>query len=169
MRINSLFEGQRVRLTTVTDDDLPLLTRWYQDSVFHRLYDATPAYPHQQENRKQWLEERQKEKDAFIFALRTTDDNRFIGWAGIDGITWTHRSAWLSIAIGDPAKRGQGLGHEAMSLLLNFAFDELNLHRVQLTVFALTTRLPFVCMSIWDFGRKVSSESSWNVMANDTT
>jgi RimJ/RimL family protein N-acetyltransferase len=41
----------------------------------------------------------------------------------------------MSYCIGDPANRGQGYGYEATQLALAFAFHELNLHRVTLTVF----------------------------------
>jgi RimJ/RimL family protein N-acetyltransferase len=36
---------------------------------------------------------------------------------------------------------GKGYGYEAMQLVLRFAFDELNLHRVQLTVFSYNERV----------------------------
>ncbi len=35
---------------------------------------------------------------------------------------------------------GQGYGYEAMVLALNFAFNELNLHRLQLTVYSYNER-----------------------------
>jgi len=44
--------------------------------------------------------------------------------------------AELQIRIGDAADRGRGVGSEAVGLLLRFAFDDLNLQRVQLHVFA---------------------------------
>ena len=41
----------------------------------------------------------------------------------------------MSIGLGDSANWGKGYGNEATRLALGFAFNELNLHRVQLTVF----------------------------------
>ncbi len=59
--------------------------------------------------------------------------------------------AWLAIGIGERENWGKGIGGEAMTLALDFTFRELNLHRVQLTVFeyneraiALYERLGFV-------------------------
>ena len=46
----------------------------------------------------------------------------------------------VSIAIGEAKQWGKGYGYEAMQLVLRFAFDELNLHRVQLTVFCYNKR-----------------------------
>jgi RimJ/RimL family protein N-acetyltransferase len=79
-----------------------------------------------------------------------------IGAIDLDSIHWNNGSAWLGIAIGDPVNRGLGYGSEAMHMVLRFAFDELNLHRVQLTVFAynlhairLYERLGFVQEGVW--------------------
>ena len=46
----------------------------------------------------------------------------------------------VSIAIGEAKCRGKGYGYEVMQLVLRFAFDELNLHRIQLTVFSYNER-----------------------------
>ena len=63
-----------------------------------------------------------------------------MGFIEIDGILWTHGAGWLGIGIGEREHWGQGIGGEAMRLALNFAFNELNLHRIQLTVFAYNER-----------------------------
>jgi RimJ/RimL family protein N-acetyltransferase len=42
----------------------------------------------------------------------------------------------MGVGIGEPQYRGKGYGTEATQLLLKYAFHEINLHRVQLTVFA---------------------------------
>jgi RimJ/RimL family protein N-acetyltransferase len=136
----SLLHGKRLRLTALSKEDLPTITRWQYNNEFLRFFDALPAYPKNKAALEQWLEERQKEKDAFLFAVRPRNENTLLGYVELDGILWTHQVGWASIAIGDPAHWGQGFGTEAMQLLLAFAFDELNLHRVQLTVFSYNAR-----------------------------
>ena len=83
----------------------------------------------------QWLDDTHKANDVFLFAIRLLDSNALIGYVELDGILWTHRVSGVSIAIGEAKHWGQGYGYEVMPLVLRFAFDELNLHRVQLTVF----------------------------------
>jgi RimJ/RimL family protein N-acetyltransferase len=46
----------------------------------------------------------------------------------------------MSIAIGDRTNWGKGYGYEVAQLALAFAFDEINLHRVQATVFRYNER-----------------------------
>jgi RimJ/RimL family protein N-acetyltransferase len=134
--IDALLSGTRVRLTAFTPDDVAALARWYQDTAFLRLYDAEVAHPKNEKQVADLIAERQKSATAYIFAVRPLDGNDLVGYAEIDGILWSQGTGWLSIGIGDLAHRGQGYGTEAMQLLLRFAFDELNLRRVQLTVFS---------------------------------
>ncbi|MBW4486398.1 MAG: GNAT family N-acetyltransferase [Trichocoleus desertorum ATA4-8-CV12] len=139
--------GDRVRLTSWMPQDLPALARWYQQSDFLRLLDAQPAYPYSETFLGQWLEERQKSNQAFIFAVRpaspaapvVTTDDTLLGYVELDGILWNHQVSWISIAIGEE-HWGQGYGSAAMQLALTFAFEELNLHRIQLTVFSYNDR-----------------------------
>lgn len=51
-------------------------------------------------------------------------------------IKWASQTADLAIAIGRPEYRGKGYGRDALTLTLNYAFNELNLFRVGLSVLA---------------------------------
>jgi len=138
--IQDHLRGERLRLTALRTEDVPALARWWADGAFLRLFDADPAYPLNEKQLADKVEEWRKEPGTFMFAARPLDDERMVAFVELDGIVWSQRNAWLSIAIGDPADQGQGYGAEALRLLLRFAFDELNLYRVQLTVFSYNLR-----------------------------
>jgi RimJ/RimL family protein N-acetyltransferase len=67
-------------------------------------------------------------------------DDRLIGTVDLDDIDWVNRTAetgsWLTL----PGLRGQGLGTEAKHLLLEYAFDRLQLHVLMSTVWEPNTR-----------------------------
>lgn len=134
-----LLAGERVRLTAVEPGDLPLIARWYRDGRFNRLFDAEAAMPKTERAVAEHIENQQKSKTAFAFAIRPLEREDLLGYAEIDGIIWAQGAGWIAIAIGEAAQRGQGIGTDAMRLLLAFAFEELNLRRVQLTVFSYNT------------------------------
>lgn len=136
----NLLRGQKVRLTAVAKEDLPTITRWYEDAGFSRLFDAKPAVPKSETQWATWLEEQNKSKEAYLFAIRRLDKDTLIGYIEIDDILWAHQNCWLGIGLGDRTNWGQGYGREAMELILKFAFHELNLHRVQITVFSYNER-----------------------------
>ncbi|MCA9882939.1 MAG: GNAT family N-acetyltransferase [Anaerolineae bacterium] len=136
----NLFHGSSIRLTELSQEDIPVITRWYHHSAFGRLFDADPSYPRSQRHWKNWFDEEDKDKDTYLFAIRPLDNERLIGIITLDGILWSNQTAWLAIGIGDTANRGRGYGAEAMQLIINFGFSELNLYRLQLSVFEYNTR-----------------------------
>ena len=68
------------------------------------------------------------------------EGNRHIGNCGLEGTDPTNRNACFGIFIGEPDARCQGYGTEATKLLLEYGFQELNLHRIYLTVFSFNDR-----------------------------
>jgi RimJ/RimL family protein N-acetyltransferase len=140
MMLSNLLRGDKVRLTAFNPEDLPIVTRWYQNVLFMRLLDARVAAPQTQAQLQAAIEEQQKSNTTYLFAIRLLTDDALMGVIVLDSIDWTNGASWLGIAIGDEAHQNQGYGTEAVRLMLDFAFRELNLHRVQLTVFAYNPR-----------------------------
>ncbi len=134
--LTTLFDGARVRLTALRPDDAKTMAHWYEDGKFGRFFDTNPAAPRTESAVSKWLDSSERDKDSFALAIRLLYSDDLIGYIDVDGIQWTHRCGWLAMAIGDPANRRKGYGAEALALMLHFAFYELNLHRLQLTVFS---------------------------------
>ncbi|MBT3266812.1 GNAT family N-acetyltransferase [Candidatus Poribacteria bacterium] len=67
-------------------------------------------------------------------------DDRLVGFLALDGIRWTRGVCSLGVLIGRPEVWGRGCGSAAIQVPLAFAFDELNLHRVELAVFSYIQR-----------------------------
>ena len=137
--MNSLLIGKKVQLTTFQPADATTLATWQQDNAFLRLLDALPAYPKTETQLQAWIDSIPAQTRDYTFAIRRLDNKTLVGWVELDGIMWQHRVTGISIAIGDMVERGKGYGGEAMRLAIDFAFYELNLHRIQLTVFAYNT------------------------------
>ena len=136
MEEKNILRGEKVQLTAIRPEDGSVFAEWYQDAAFLRNYDSRPAMPRTAKDLAKIFEEEQERHDSFLFAVRLVETDRIIGLLQFDGVSWTHGASFVSIGIGETADRGQGYGREAMELALRFAFDELNLHRVCLTVFA---------------------------------
>jgi RimJ/RimL family protein N-acetyltransferase len=135
-----LFHGSQIRLTALTEDDLGAIAHWYQDPEFLRLYDSRPAHPKTETELGQWLTELRKDKSTFVFGVRRLEGQDLIGYLEVDGVDWQHGVCGLGLGFGDRANWGRGYGFEATKLALAFAFNELNMHRVQVTVFDYNTR-----------------------------
>lgn len=127
-------KGQQIALTPFEAADSPILFKWINERE-QVLFNA-PYRPVHEMQHETWFANVQRRPDMVIFAIRLLSDRRLIGTCQLHDIHPIHRSAELQIRIADVAARGGGCGTEAVRLLLEFAFDDLNLHRVFLHVFA---------------------------------
>lgn len=134
-----MLKGRLVRLAAPLDADFPALAAWHGDGDFLRQLDAEPAAPRTEAQlRKRWADKAATGYD-YYFTLRTLDDDRLVGYIGLSGILWNHGAAWLEMAVA-PGEQGRGFGGDGLAAALRFAFGELNLRRVQLTVFSDNAR-----------------------------
>jgi RimJ/RimL family protein N-acetyltransferase len=138
--LQPLLRGEKVRLTAFRSEDMETITGWYQDETFIRLLQSSPAMPLTEHEWKKFYEELPSLKNEFHFAVRPLEGDELLGWIGLDGVIWNHRTASVVIGFGEAKNREQGFGYDALSLLLRFAFEELNLHRVYLSVFEYNQR-----------------------------
>lgn len=67
-------------------------------------------------------------------------NGRLIGEIKLHSINLQDRRASMAIAIYDPGQLGKGYGSEAIRLLLQHAFTQLNLHRIGVRVLAFNER-----------------------------
>ena len=135
-----LLRGRQVWLSALAREDAAIIARWDTDADFLRLLDSSPAAPRTEDEVARWMENNRRAHDYYLFGIRLNGSDELIGWVELDGIQWTHQTCGLGIGIGSAAHRGQGYGAEALALTLDFAFRELNLHRVMLTVFSYNRR-----------------------------
>ena len=136
----NLFRGRSIRLTALTPGDLPVIAAWYEDAGFLRLYDSRPAYPMTEAELGKWLAAAAEDKSTFLFGVRALEGDDLLGYLELDGVDWQHGVCGMGLGFGLRANWGKGYGYEATQLGLSYAFDELNLHRIQVTVFSYNDR-----------------------------
>src|SRR5437870_1931466 len=133
-----MLKSARVALTPLTLADSPALWQWINDReqvLFNSAYKPVPEWEHQA-----WFDSIRQQENVFIFGIRIFETDQLIGSCQLHSINSVNRTAELQIRLGCPDERGKGYGTEAVRLLLQFAFTDLNLNRVYLHVFADNTR-----------------------------
>ncbi len=168
MITSNLLRGEKVRLMAVSTYDLSAITRWWNDPDFLRLYNSAPAVPRNDDQLSRRFDLSNTSPDVFLFAIRALAEDNLIGLLEFDGVDWSNRTTFVSIGIGDPAYRRQGYGRDAMQVGLRFAFHELNLHRVCLTVSVIMQR-PLLSMSTWASPAKARIANISSATAGGTT
>jgi len=133
-----MLKSAHIALKALRATDSPLLWQWIND---RELVSFNSSYkPVSEEQHQAWFEAIQQRADTFIFAIRLWETDQLIGSCQLHSINCVSRSAELQIRLGDAAEHGKGYGTEAVQLLLQFAFADLNLNRIYLHVFASNTR-----------------------------
>ena len=78
--------------------------------------------------------------NAQIFAIVDADSDKLIGNCSIFRINERNRKAEVGIFIGDKNYWSKGYGSEALSLLIDYGFNILNLNNIMLEVFSFNKR-----------------------------
>ncbi len=120
--------GQKVHLCIVLKAYLPLITKWINDpEVTRYLGSYMPQY---ERNEEQWLERLAEKKNTdMVFAL-VTKNGEMIGIMGLHQINSKDGTATTGALIGEKRFWGRGYGSEAKMLLLDYAFNTLNLRKI---------------------------------------
>jgi RimJ/RimL family protein N-acetyltransferase len=134
MMNNPFLIGPRLYLRPLEVEDAPRVCAWLNHPEVRRhLAREAPLARCAEEQFLRGLADR---KDELILLLVVREGDRPIGTIGLHRGGGTARARILGIAIGEPDCWGQGLGREAIDLVLEHAFQTLDLHRVELEVHA---------------------------------
>ena len=132
-------QAERIRLRPLQKADASLLYEWITDRTL--VIHNAPFWPVSESDHESWIESMMtKRSDLVIFVIEEIDSERTIGTCQLFNINWIHRSAELQIRIGDVTHQGKGFGTDAVRLLCEFGYADLNLHRIYLHVFASNQR-----------------------------
>lgn len=133
-----LFRGSLVRLVAEEPETMSkAFTRWNLDSEYFRMLDSAPQLMWSEKKWKEWLE-KDLEKDPsrdLLFGMRTLEDDRLIGFMALFDESWQHGDVLVAIAIGERDCWSKGYGTDAMRVMLDYVFNELNYRRLSLIVF----------------------------------
>ncbi|MFZ2489767.1 MAG: GNAT family protein [Anaerolineae bacterium] len=132
--------GNGVRLRALERSDVPIMTSWFNNpEVRSYLLMHEPMSLAKEEG---WFEALLASSNDFVYGIEAQVGDKwvYIGNTGLHRVDWVHRSAVFGIVIGEQAYWGKGYGTAATRALVGFAFNTLNLHRVQLDVFDFNVR-----------------------------
>jgi len=138
--MRNVLKGENIKLTSIRKEDIPLMEEWYNDVEFLRYYDMVPAMPRSGVQIEKMVDEHYNSTDKCMFAVRINEADKIIGVTGFNDIIWSNGTAMFYIGIGDKFYTSKGIGKEVMALMLDFGFNELNFHRIHLSVISYNER-----------------------------
>ncbi len=134
-----MLEGQLVRLRALEPSDAARAYNWINDREVTQY--LLMRYPMSLAAEQQYLEEAAKKNSFEDTRLAIeTKDGVHIGMCGLHRGRAEDRKATLGIMIGDKSYWSKGHGTDATLTLLHYAFEQLNMNRVDLHVFEFNDR-----------------------------
>lgn len=130
-----MLAGSLIRLRAIEMTDLDRYLEWVNDEEVMR-YVAALAFPISRGQEEEFVREAttRTRPPEIVYAIETLEERRHIGSLGLHRIGGLAHSTELGIMIGDKAYWDRGYGTDTIRTALRFAFRELNLNRVALSV-----------------------------------
>lgn len=138
-----MIAGEHVILRAFELEDVERCYRWMNDPNIVRTLKT--RYPIAFQNEQEWLEQAMHANHhERHFAIERKDDRAHIGNVSIHDIDWVSRNAWFGLFIGEPSAWNRGFGSDAISTVVRFAFDDMNLMKLRINVFDYNDRAKHV-------------------------
>jgi len=135
-----MLKGKKVILRSIRKNDINHFLKWCNDpEIVQNMYLYLPV---SEIAEKKWIEEIISSKNDVVFVIEINVKGKSIaiGNCAIKEINWKDRSAEIGIIIGEKKYRDKRYGSEALTLLINYAFNQLNLHRVWVAIFEFNNK-----------------------------
>ena len=110
------------------DLDGPYLD-WINDYSVTRFLEAG-LFPNTREGLEQYVRSVSQNPQNVMLAIIDKDTDKHIGNIKLGPINWIHRFADIGILIGEKGSWGKGYATEAIKLVVDYAFNKLNLHKL---------------------------------------
>lgn len=131
--------GEKIILRAVQQKDLEYFNIWRNDIEIKNQALLHP-FPVTKDLDEDWFNHVSRDKsNKTVFFTIIDKNSQVLGYTFLKEINWINRNSYLGIIIGDNKQRGKGLGKEALNLILDYTFFNLNLNKVLLEVISSNT------------------------------
>jgi len=130
-----MIKGKKVILRPLNSNDIVKIFQWHNSMNLKNLAMMHP-FPIPIELEREHFERQLKNIDnkTVLFGIDDIENKEFVGFTKIYNINWIHRTAYFGIVIGHENSQGKGLGKETTELILEYAFNNLQLLKILLEV-----------------------------------
>jgi ribosomal-protein-alanine N-acetyltransferase len=104
-------------------------SKWLNDQEIV-FFNSHGRFPQTRESLLQYIQSKSQDTRQLVLAIVYKETNMHIGNISLQSINWIDRNAEIAFLLGEKLFWGKGVMFEAGNVLLNHAFNSLNLHRV---------------------------------------
>ncbi len=134
--MNKVIENDSIYLRKMEYADTDNIVKWRNSDYVreHFIYQALFT----KESHENWIHTMVEtgKVDQLIICIKGDNEDIPVGSVYIRDIDKTHNKAEYGIFIGEESARGRGIGSMTATLMIEYCFKQLKLHRLFLRVFA---------------------------------
>lgn len=125
--------GTKTYLRPLERADAPRIVPWLNDPEITRTLSV--HRPLNLQNEEEFIAKVANSEHDVVLCIVVKESDAFIGVTGLHEIDFKNRHANFGISIGEKTEWSKGYGTDATSLMVQYAFETLNLNRVRLLVY----------------------------------
>lgn len=127
---NPFIQGERIYLRNLSEADVQGHYSEWLNNPDNTRYNSHGRFPYSISNLFRYVGEIENDNSNLVLAVVEKSNDLHIGNIALQGISWIDRAADLSFILGNKDFAGKGYMFDAGVLLINHAFNALNLHRI---------------------------------------
>lgn len=130
--MQNIINGERIYLRELNQEDTsPEYCNWLNDPMVNEFLETKKTTI---EELKQYVKEKKENSNCLFLGIFLKENNKHIGNIKLEPIDFNNKRATIGILIGNKDYWGKGIATEATRLLVNYAFNSLDLKEVNLGV-----------------------------------
>lgn len=122
-------KGEKIYLRPFNEGDVEKWYQWFNDEEVTHYMDKR-RFPNTPEKQLEFMKQINASTADIQLAIVHQKDDELIGTVGLHQIDFINRNADISIVIGEKKYWKKGFGKEAGALIIDHAFNMLNLHKL---------------------------------------
>lgn len=131
--MNMVFLSRRdIVLRSVRPEDRELFLKWHNDPMLREKIGGYFPFPDRMFT--EICEGKVSDTPSDLW-FSVCLNGEVIGVAGLHSVKYVQRNAEMAVMVGEERNRSRGYGREILEMLVSYAFDTVNLHRVYARVY----------------------------------
>jgi RimJ/RimL family protein N-acetyltransferase len=137
--INTRIRPMKLTLEPLRLKHLDDLMTWVNDPE-HTVNMARLNEPVTRAQEGNWISKMMRSKTDFVFVIRN-EEGKYLGNVGIHEIYWPAKRGRIGLFLKD---RGQGIGPHVLRMIIEKAFNEMDLHKLWIINYARNERMAHI-------------------------
>ena len=133
-----------LRAPSLEDSNNSSWYEWFSDPEVTRYLDSQ-YWPNTIESQVNFYESIKDSRERLVLLICLKETDELIGVCNLSEINWVNRHADVALVIGEEEHRKGPVAVETMSLLLDIAFNKLNLENLKAGHLATNPITPVLC------------------------